>query len=351
MISKIFSKFQSVIDKSKIGKKGVLAFDLGSYSIKIAEIQLIKDEPVLTNFIQGRTYKNIIINGIINDFQYLVSNIKNILDVFRSNTKIANVSLPYALVIFDSFKSPHIPSEEEIKKKINDEIPYKIEDVYYSYYIIPQKDFYQIFYLVAKKEIIEQYESLIKTLDYQANNIDADFINLHNIIEAIYGEKSKLIVDWGDSKIKLFFCEKEFPIYSRELFNLGFKNLRKDIIKKLKVDSDTAEVLVVNPEKNNYPEVRELYKNYIKEILDELETIIKFVTGKFNFSIENIFLVGGGARISNICDIFNEYLKINTQLIDLKKLIKFSDNFDPNYINIVNTQGAIAVATAMRDFI
>lgn len=351
MINKIFSKFQTIIDKGKLGKGGVLAFDLGSYSIKIAEIQVIKDEPVLTNFIQGRTYKNVIINGLINDFQYLVSNIKNILDVFRSNTKIANVSLPYDLVIFDSFRSPHIPSEEEIRNKINDEIPYKIEDIYYSYYIIPQKDFYQIFYLVAKKEIVEQYESLIKTLDYQANNIDADFVNLHNITEAIYGEKTKLIVDWGDSKIKLLFCEKEAPLYSRELFNLGFKNLKKDIIKKLKVDPDTAEVLVVNPEKNDYPEVKELYKNYIKEILDELETTIKFVTGKFNLSIENIFLVGGGARIPNICEIFNEYLKINTQLIDLKRLIKFSDKFDPDYINIVNTQGAIAVATAMRDFI
>lgn len=351
MINKIFSKFQTIINKSKLGKKGRLAFDLGSYSIKIAEIQIIKNEPVLTNFIQGRTYKNVIINGIINDFQYLVSNIKNILDTFGSNTRIANISLPYDLVILDSFKSPHIPNEEEIKTKINDEIPYKIEDVYYSYYIIPHKDFYQTFYLVAKKEIVEQYEALIRTLEYQANNIDADFLNLHNITEAIYGEKSKLIVDWGDSKIKLLFCGKESPVYSRELFNLGFKNLRKEIIKKLKVDSDTSEFLIVNPEKNDYPEVKEIYRDYIKEIIDELETTIKFVTGKFNLSIENIFLVGGGARIPNICDIFNNYFKINTQLIELEKIIKFSDKFDPDYIKVVNTQGAIAVATAIRDFI
>jgi type IV pilus assembly protein PilM len=350
MVNKIFSKFQNIINKSGLGKKGILAFDLGSYSIKIAEVQIIKDEPILTNFIQGRTYKNVIINGIIKDFQYLLSNIKNILDVFKGNIKVVNLSLPYDLVIFDSFKSSYIPNEEEIKTKINNEIPYNIKDVYYSYYIIPKKDFYQIFYLVAKKEIIDQYEIFIKTLEYQANNIDADFINLHNLIEAIYGEKTKIIVDWGDSKIKLFFCEK-VPLYSRELFNLGIKNLRKDIIKNLKVDIDTAEALIVNPERDNYSEVKKIYKNYIEEILDELETTIKFVTGKFNLTIENIFLVGGGANIPNISEIFNDSLKINTQIIDLKKLIKFSDNFDPDYIKIVSTQGAIAVATAMRDFI
>jgi len=351
MINKLFSKFKSIIDISGSEKKGILAFDLGSYSIKIAEVQIIKNELILTNFIRGRTYKNVIINGIINDFQYLLSNIKNILDVFKNNTKIVNLSLPYDLVIFDSFKSPHIPSEEEIKNKISDEIPYKIEDVYYSYYIIPQKDFYQIFYLVAKKEIVNQYENLIKALEYQANNIDASFINLHNLIETIYGEKAKVIVDWGDSKIGLLFCGKGAPVYSRELFNLGIKNLRKDIIKNLKVDMDTAEALIVNPERNNYPEVKKIYKNYIKEVLEELETTIKFVTGKFNLTIENIFLVGGGANIPNISEIFSEFLKINTQIIDLKKLVKFSDNFDPDYTKIVNTQGAIAVATAVRDFI
>jgi len=188
-------------------------------------------------------------------------------------------------------------------------------------------------------------------LEYQANNIDADFVNLHNLIEVIYGEKTKVIVDWGDSKIKLLFCEKEVPIYSRELFNLGMKNLRKDIIKNLKVDVDTAEALIVNPERDSHPEVKKIYKNYIKEVLDELETTIKFVTGKFNLTIENIFLVGGGANIPNIGEILNNSLKINTQTIDLKKFVKFSDNFDPDYTKIVNTQGAIAVATAMRDFI
>lgn len=351
MINKIFSTVKNIVTIGRVGKKGLLAFDLGSYSIKIAEVQIVKDEPVITNFIQGRTYKNVIINGIINDFQHLVSNVKNILDVFKGHVKIANLSLPYDLIIFDHFKSPHIPTEEEIRNKINEEIPYKIEDIYYSYYIIPKKDFYQVFYLVAKKDIVESYEELMKQLGYQANNIDADFINLHNLTEALYGEKSKVIIDWGDSKIKLLFSERDAPLYSRELFNLGFKNLRKKMIKELKVDADTAEVLIVNPEKEGYSKAKEIYKEYIRNVLNEVDITIKFVTEKFNLTPENIFLIGGGAKIPNICDIFNEFLKIETRLIELNKKIKFSNNFDPEYIKTVNTQGAIAVAGALRDFI
>ncbi len=351
MVNKVLSKIQIVLKKSKFGKKGALAFDLGSYSIKIAEVQIVKKEPVITNFAQGRTYKNVIINGIINDFQYLVTNIKNIMDVFKESVNAVNLSLPYELVIFDHFESQQIPDEEEIKNKINEEIPYKIEDVYYSYYIIPKKDSYQIFYLVAKKDVIDQYEKLVKELNYQPNNIDADFINLHNLTESLYGEKSKIIIDWGDNKIKLLFCEKEYPVYSREFFNIGLKNLRKLFIDELKLDADTADTLVVNPEKGGYERAKEIYKRYIEEVIGELETTLEFVTQKFNFTPENMFLVGGGARIPNICEIFSDRLRIETKLLELENKIRFADNFDPNYIKVVNTQGAIAVATALRDFI
>lgn len=132
---------------------------------------------------------------------------------------------------------------------------------------------------------------------------------------------------------------------------MGFINLKKMIMKELKLDEDTTEALIVNPERGNYPQLKEIYKRYIIEVLQELDTAIKFVISKFGMSIENIFLIGGGARIPDICNIFKEYLKIDTQLVDLEKYIKFSSDFDPEYKKIVNTQGVIACATALKDFI
>ncbi len=352
MVNVIFSKFRNLVDKIKGGKDGILAFDLGSYSIKIAEIQIEKGNPILTKFIQGRTYKNVIVNGIINDPQYLLINIKNIFENLGSFFKIGNISLPYDLVIFDFFKTSHIPTEEEIRAKINEEIPYKIEDINYSYYIIPKKDFYQIFYIVAKKDIIEQYETLLKELACEPNNIDADFINLHNLAEFFYAERPKAIIDWGYSKIKVLFCDSEFPIYSRELYNLGFKNLKKNIIKELKVDSEMAENLIINPKRGAYyNQLKDIYLNYIKEALSEIDYTIKFVIDKFKISIEIIFLVGGGARIPKICDIAKDILKIETTVFNIENKIKVSNNIDPEYLKIINTQGAIAIATGLREFI
>lgn len=352
MVKVVFSKLRNLINKFKGGRSGILAFDFGSYSIKIAEIQIEKGNPVLTKFIQGRTYKNVIINGIINDPQHLLINIKNIFENLGTSFRIGNISLPYDLVIFDSFKTSHIPTEEEIRSKINEEIPYKIEDINYSYYIIPKKDFYQIFYLVAKKDIIDQYETLLKELACEPNNIDADFINLHNLAEFLYAEKPKAIIDWGYSKIKVLFCDSEFPIYSRELFNLGFKNLKRTIIKELKVDSEMAENLIVNPKKGTYyNQLKDIYINYVKEALNEIDYTIKFVMDKFKIPIEIIFLVGGGARIPKICDIAKDILKIETTIFTIQNKIKVSNNIDPEYLKVINTQGVIAIAAGLRDFI
>ncbi len=347
---------EDLIDKLKSSvknlRKGVIGINFGNFSIKIAEIRLIKNKPVLTGFVQGRTFENVILNGIINDMSMLVTNVKNILENMGHHARNINISLPYELIIFDFFKMKSIPKNEDIKNKINEEIPYKVEDVYYSYYILPEENFYKVFYIVAKKEIIDQYIKLIDKLNFKINNIDGDFINLYNMIEYIYGPKSKLIIDWGYSKIKILVSDNQHPVYSRELFNLGIKNLEQRIINDLNVYPEMAEALVIDPKKSEqFNQLKEKYIEYIKEIVEEIEYSLEFVKERFGVSVENIFLTGGGARIPDIENIMTELLKIETKKINIEEKIEVDSNIDPEYLEVINSQGAIAVATAVRDFI
>ncbi len=349
MLEPLLAKLKT---KLKSLRKGALGINLGNFSIKIAEVKVIKDKPVLTGFVQGRTFEDVILNGIINDMSLLATNIKNILENLDFHIKNVNISLPYELVIFDHFKMESLPQPEEIKNKINEEIPYKIEDVYYSYYILPEENIYKIFYLVAKKDIIDQYINLMDRLNLKINNIDGDFINLYNMIEFLYGPKNKLIIDWGYSKIKILVSNNQYPVYSRELFNLGIKNLEQKIIKNLKVYPEVAENLIVNPKKSEqFDLLKKEYIEYIKEVKEEIEYSLEFVKERFGVNVETIFLTGGGARIPDIDSIMTDLLDIETQKIKIEDKIGIDSNIDPEYLEIINSQGAIAVATAIRDFI
>ena len=46
-----------------------------------------------------------------------------------------------------------------------------------------------------------------------------------------------------------------------------------------------------------------------------------------------------------------DILKIETEVLKIENKIKISNNIDPEYMKIINTQGAIAIAGGLRDFL
>lgn len=335
----------------KIGK-GLLAFDFGSYSIKVAEFKIVKGEPILTGFVQGRTFENVLFNGIINDEKLLATNVKNILWNLSSVFDSVVLALPYELIIYGKIVTKEIENEDNIRDRINEEIPYKIEDVYYSYYTIPSQNGYEVYFIVVKKDVIDKYKDFFKSNGYKLENIDADFINLHNYSEFLYGESNRLIIDWGYSKIKLLFSTKHVPIYGRELFSLGLKALKQRIVKELKILPEVAEKIMVNfKNEERKEEIKKIYKEYIKEVLKEIKYSIDIISQKFNINIEVIYIVGGGARIPNIKEILKDYFDIETKNLRIEDKFKVSKDIDPDYLDIINTQGANAIAIGVKDFI
>lgn len=339
----------------KIGrdrKNTFIGLDIGSYSIKMVEITLSGDKPTLHGFCQARTYETAIINQIINDDQLLRTNLKNLFANFQPRTRRVFLSIPYELTIHGKFSVNNPEDLQEIEKQINNEIPYKLDDVYYSYFIIPEKGSYDVYYLVAKKDNIDKLKNIFQDLNFSIANIDADFINLHNFFEFLYGQENRAIIDWGNEKIKIHFSNKDIPIYTRELFNLGFKELKNKVAKDLKITTDMAERYLNNPPTDTRgPKIKELYKEYIKKLLDEVKFGWEIVKTKYGFSPEIFYIIGGGARIPGIQSLISDLLKIEVRNIKFDNKISISENMDPNYLSTICTQGIMALATAMKELI
>lgn len=347
-------KFLKKISQTVIPHKplSLLGFDMGTYSIKLAEVFQKKDEIILNGFSQVKTFENTVINQIVKDEQLLTTNIKNLLANFNPHSNRAYLSLPYEIIIYGKFTINNPESAQVIEKQINDEIPYKIEDVYFSYFIIPEKGSHTVYYLVSKKDNIEKIQNIFLNLNIRLENIDADFINLHNFLEFLYGPENKVIVDWGNDKIKLYFSNKEVPVYTRELFNLGFKQLKSEIQKEFKVTYDMAERYIHNPPSDNRRKIiKDLLKEYIKRLVDEIKFGIEIARSKYNLNPEIFYIIGGGARLPGIHRILSELLKIEVREIKIEQKIKLSENIDPQYLEVLNTQGLLSIATAVKEFI
>lgn len=329
-----------------------IGLDIGSYSIKMIEISLSGDKPIINGFCQAKTFETAIINQIVNDELLLRSNLKNLFTNFNPKTRKVHLSIPYELTIYGKFSINNPEAIQEIEKQVNDEIPYKLEDVYYSYFIIPEKESNDVYYLVAKKDNIDKIKNIFQDLNYKLINIDADFINLHNFFEFLYGHENRAIIDWGNEKIKMHFSNKDVPVYTRELYNLGFKELKNYVIKELKITADMAERYLHNPPTDGRGhKIKEFYKDFIKKLFDEITFSCEIVKTKYGLNPDVIYIIGGGARIPGIHSLISDLLKIEVRKININNKIKISENIDPNYLNIITTQGVLSLATAMRDFI
>lgn len=338
-----------IVQPSEVSRLGL---DLGSYSLKIAEVSLEGDRPILKGFSQARTFETAIVNQIVNDESLLLSNLKNLFSNFNPTSRAVFLSLPFELTIFGKFSINNPEDFKEIEKHINDEIPYKLEDVFYSYFIMPEKSGYEVYYLVSKKDNIEKVQNVLSGLGYFLENVDADFVNIHNFLEYLYGPENKAVIDLGNEKVKVHFSNKEVPIYTRELFNLGFKILKTQVMKELKITSDMAERFLFNPPMDTRGiKIKEIYKKYFKSLIEEINFGIEIVKSKYNFSPEVIYLVGGGAKIPGIHSLLMDLLKIEIRKIDIRNKIAISENIHPKYLNTILTQGIFALAAAIKEFI
>ncbi len=344
----MFKRLLSFIKKEKF-----LAVDFGSYSLKLAEFQILNDEPVLTGFVQARTYENVLINGIINDEKLLKTNFQNLISNISSPSKKIYLALPYELVIIGSFTThAEMLEKKKIKEMIDEEIPYKIDDVYYSYYILPVREEYEVYYLVAKKNVIDKYIKFFDSLHYKVINIDVDFVSLHNLAEHLYGDGPRLIIDWGFSKIKLFFSNKSTPVYARELFLLGLKTFKDKLKDKLHISSEEAEKIMVDPlSTDRRDKVKEIFREYLEEVFTEFEYGFDIASRKYNLEISDIFLVGGGARICGIKELIAQRFNKEVKFFDISKKVKIAENISPEYLQVINTQGAITIGIGIKEFI
>ncbi|MEN3039432.1 MAG: pilus assembly protein PilM [Candidatus Kryptonium sp.] len=347
---------KSLVNVSKLfhsaERESYLGFDLGTYSIKVAEVASHKNEIILKGFAQSKTFENTIVNQIINDEQLLKTNIKNLISNFQPGTNVIYLAIPYEITIYGKFSTNNPESSQLIEKQINDEIPYKIEDVYFSYFIMPEKGSFTVYYLVSKKDNIDKIKRIFSDINFKLENIDADFINLHNFLEYLYGPENKLIIDWGNEKVKLYFSNKDTPVYTRELFNLGFKHFKNEIMKNFRLTPDIIDKLIHSPpEDQRKSQIKEVYKEYIKKLAEEIKFGIEISRSKYNLNPEVAYIIGGGARIPNIHKILSELLKLDIKEIKIEKKLRISEHIDRRYLSIINTQGVLAVATAAKEFI
>jgi len=348
-------------------KNRLIGIDIGSHSIKIVDIDDSKKGMVLKNFGMIELPQDSIVEGSIKEMEIVSSALKNLLKNLKiKNKNVATSISGYSVIV----KKITIPKKEEegLEKSIQSEaeqyIPFDINDVNLDFQILPsgkegteeeeKEELMDVLLVAAKKDMVEEYISLLHLTDLNPMVLDIDAFALQNAFEISNHEQSgcHALVNIGAQQLTINVIKDGASIFTRDS-SYGGSQITSEIQQKLNISYQEAEMIKLGAkplEAEKKPIIEEIFSSTVTKWAQEVKRALDFVATTFvDVKVENVLLSGGSSLIKG----FSKYLGLETGL-KIEMLNPFGNLeikeklFDANYLNYHAPMAAISIGLALR---
>jgi len=354
-------------------KNQLVGLDIGSHAIKLAEIEDTKKGRILKNFGIIGLPQDAIVEGAIKEMEIVSSAIKTLYKNLKVKNKNVVTSISGYSVIVKKI-SIQKRGELELDASIQDEaeqyIPFDINDVNLDYEILspPEEEaaekkgeadkgdrgLMDVMLVAAKKDIVEDYVSLLHLTGLNPAILDVDAFALQNAFELSAESISGCyaLVNVGAEELGINAIKNGVSIFTRDSSYGGYQ-INEAIMSKFDVSYEEAEKIKLGGTKIDHKDkgtLEEIFSSVISGWVNEIKRALDFLTTTYpDESIEKIVISGGSCRIPG----FQKYLEMETEIpvVELNPFGNLQVNdkiFDPKYLTYMAPQAAIAVGLALR---
>ena len=351
------------------GKKNQLVgVDIGSYAIKVVEIELNKKGRFLKNFGIIGLPRHSIREGDIVEQEAVAEALKKLF----KNLKIRNQNVAVALSGYPVMaKRISLPNSkrEEIEATIHNQaeqyIPFDINDVNLDFDILDKEETLSegedeneeksldIMLVAAKKDVINAYVNLLVAADLNPGVLDVDVFALQNAAELIITDEKEgyAIVNVGAEELGINTVVNGTSLFSRDS-SFGGTQITELIMSHFDVDFEMAEEIKLGAVQDRPwdQKLEASVSGVVSDWAQEIKRALDFVDTTYSDkTIGKIFVCGGSCRIKG----FQKYLEAHTglpvvELNPFTNLIPNQDLFDEEYLNHMAPQACVAMGLALR---
>lgn len=347
--------FSGIHNAMLFSGKGTIGLDIGSGYLKLVQLKDTKGGYELEQFDMIPLPPELIVDGSIIDSLRLVDSLKELARKARIKAKDVTISIAgHASVIIKRVALPDM-SEDELYESIKFEaeqyIPFDIDDVDLDFQILgPKEDPGQmdVILVAVKKDIINEYLSVVKEAGFNCQIVDVNAFALENIYEINYEiepEKNVALVNIGASTINMNILKGGISVFTRD--SAVGSNLHTEVLQReFNLTYEVAERLkrgepVENVSPQDALSVMELAS---EEIISEVNRSLEY----FHEDIHEIVLSGGCALIRDFPNLLAEKIRVETKLMQPFRNIKIPKNFDLAFIQEMAPVAAVAAGLALR---
>lgn len=343
------------------GKKDhLVGLDIGSRSIKAAEIVETKQGLALKRFGIVDIAHGAIEEGTINDPEAVAESLKQL---FKSyNIKESNVAVSiggYSVIVKKI--TVQTMDEEKLQETIHFEaeqyIPFDISDVNLDFQILGESesnpDQMNVFLVAAKKEMVSDYINVVNLAGLNPCIVDVEAFALQNAFEANYDVKDEntALIDIGASKTSLNILKGNSSVFMRDV-SLGCGQINQKVMSLIECSFEEAEQLKHGdkPDRLSRDDLKDITSSVVTDWCTEIRRALDFFYSTYpEDQIKRIILSGGGANIAEFRELLAAEASAEVESINPFNNFQIDKkNFDDAFIKQIAPQAAISMGLAMR---
>jgi len=343
------------------GKKDhLIGLDIGSGSIKAAEIIETKHGGTLKNFGIIDIPHGAIEEGTINNPEAVAESLQQLFKSSGFNENNVAVSIGGYSVIVKKIVVQTM-AEEKLQETIHFEaeqyIPFDISDVNLDFQILGESESnpnqMNVFLVAAKKEMLDDYINLMNLAGLNPCIIDVESFALQNNFEANYDIQNQNIalIDIGASKTSLNILKNAASVFMRDV-SLGCGQINQKIMSLIECSFEEAEQLKYGntPDKLSPDDLKGIVSSVVADWCTEIRRALDFFYSTYpDDQIKRIFLSGGGASIAEFRELLATEASAEVEMINpFQNFHVENKKLDDAFIKQVAPQAAICMGLAMR---
>ena len=343
------------------GKKDhLIGLDIGSGSIKAAEIIETKHGGTLKNFGIIDIAHGAIEEGTINNPETVAESLQQLFKSSGFNENNVAVSIGGYSVIVKKIVVQTM-AEEKLQETIHFEaeqyIPFDISDVNLDFQILGESESnpnqMNVFLVAAKKEMLDDYINLMNLAGLNPCIIDVESFALQNSFEASYDAQNQdvALIDIGASKTSLNILKNAASVFMRDV-SLGCGQINQKIMSLIECSFEEAEQLKYGntPDKLSPDDLKGIVSSVVADWCTEIRRALDFFYSTYpDDQIKRIVLSGGGANIAEFRKLLATEASTEVEIINPFQNFHIENKkLDDAFIKQVAPQAAICMGLAMR---
>lgn len=339
--------------------KRVIGLDIGTSSIKLAELDISSRGAQLVSFGFAPTPANSVSGGEIVDLSGVGLAIQSLVRELRITRKNVATAMWGTAVIVKKITIPAMDRkliQDQIRFEAEQYIPFDINNISLAHHILNTSgspDAIDILLIAAQNELVTQYNQAIEVAGLKCSILDVSGFALANSFELNYGKLPDTvgILNFGASITNFVVLQRGEVIFCRDI-PVGGANYTSEIHKAMGVTLEEAESFKLTAvSSGDVPdEVLNILSMTNEAVAEEIRNSLDFLSATTNgLSLSRCFYTGGSSGTPGLIDMVGRVTNLPMEAFNpFQRITGNPKKFTPEYLNQISAFAGVVTGLALR---